>query len=73
MRSAAQSACRARGWLQRLHERMDRRRWWRDDPLYRQVLAARREAERLDVLILRISLIAGPRQPRARPIERPEL
>jgi hypothetical protein len=20
-------------WLRRLHQRMDRRRWWRDDPL----------------------------------------
>ena len=53
-------------WVRRLHERMDRRRWRRDDPLYRQVLAARLEVERLDDLLMRISLIAGPRHPRAR-------
>ncbi len=44
---------------------MERRRWRRDDPLYQQVIAARREAERLDVLLLQVSLIAGPRNPRA--------
>ena len=41
MRSAAGGAGAARRVLRRLHERMDRRRWRRDDPLYRQVLAAR--------------------------------
>jgi len=30
-------------------QRMDRRPWRRDDPLYQQALSARREAERLDV------------------------
>jgi hypothetical protein len=51
---------------------MDRRRWRRDDPLYRQILAARLEVERLDDLLVRISLIAGPRHPRARRVGRGE-
>ena len=51
---------------------MDRRRWRKDDPLYRQVLTARREVERLDVLLLQISLVAGPRHPRARRVAPPE-
>jgi len=38
-------------------------------PLCRQVLAARLEVERLDDLLMRISLIAGPRHPRARRIQ----
>lgn len=59
-------------WLRRLHERMDRRRWCGDDPLYRQVLAARREVERLDELLLQISLVAGPRHPRARRVAPPQ-
>jgi hypothetical protein len=44
--------------------------WRRDDPLHRHVLAARLEMERLDDLLLRISLIAGPRHPRARRVGR---
>ena len=48
-------------WVRRLHDRMDRRRWRRDDPLYRQVVAARLEVERLDDLLMRISLIGCAR------------
>ena len=55
----------------RLHRRMDRRRWRQDDPLYRQVLVARQELERLDDLLMRISFIAGPRHPRARRVGPP--
>ena len=51
---------------------MDRRRWRKEDPLYQQVLTARREVERLDVLLLQISLVAGPRHPRARRVAPPE-